>query len=143
MEKNRVIHQGGLERNYHIFYQLLYATTDEELEKLCLLTRDAKRYAFLEKGVYEVDKIDDTEEWDLTVNAIKVLGFTDDEKNSMMKITAAILNFSNMKFKQKPRDEQAEIDDPRGEIACSLFPLYIYSACYKFYLGMKKKHYPW
>ena len=52
----------------------------------------------------------------MTVDAIKVLGFNDEEHSSMFKITAAILNFSNMKFKQKPRDEQAEVVDPAGEI---------------------------
>ena len=33
----------------------------------------------------------------------------------MFKICAAILNFGNMKFKQKPRDEQAEVADPAGQ----------------------------
>jgi len=112
LEKNRVIHQMALERNYHIFYQIIYATTDEELSKLCLLTRDAKEYGFLMKGVPHVDKIDDHEEWGMTVNATHVLGFTEDESFSMWKICASILNFSNMKFKQKPRDEQAEVVDP-------------------------------
>merc|ERR1712002_93408 len=112
LEKNRVIHQGAQERNYHIFYQILYASSDEELAKLALLTREAKEYGFLAKGVYHVDRIDDHEEYGMTVNAVNVLGFAPDEKDSMFKITAAILNFSNMKFKQKPRDEQAEVEDP-------------------------------
>jgi len=112
LEKNRVIHQGCAERNYHIFYQLLYATSDEELAALCLPTRDAQQYGFLEKGVYHVDRMDDKEEFGLTDNAITVLGFTTEERFSMFKIVASILNFSMMKFKQKPRDEQAEVDDP-------------------------------
>jgi len=112
LEKNRVIHQGSAERNYHIFYQILYAVTDEELATLCLPTREAQAYGFLAKGVYHVDRMDDNEEYALTVNAINVLGFTQEEKMSMFKIVAGILNFSMMKFKQKPRDEQAEVDDP-------------------------------
>ena len=67
LEKNRVIHQGSAERNYHIFYQLLYATTDEELQKLCLVTRKSEEYEFLNKGVASVDKIDDHEEYAATV----------------------------------------------------------------------------
>jgi len=112
LEKNRVIHQGALERNYHIFYQLIYATSDEELATLCLPTREAKVYGFLSKGVSTVDKIDDHEEFGMTVNAISVLGFTPEEKMSMFKIVSGILNFGCMKFKQKPRDEQAEVEDP-------------------------------
>jgi myosin heavy chain 6/7 len=112
LEKNRVSHQGSKERNYHIFYQILYAATDEDLQKYCLLSREAKDYAYLSFGVSHVDRLDDLEEYGLTVDAIQVLGFTTGEHESMFKITAGILNFSNMKFKQKPRDEQAEIVDP-------------------------------
>jgi len=35
---------------------------------------------------------------------------------SMFKICASILNMGNMKFKQKPRDEQAEVIDPAGKV---------------------------
>jgi len=112
LEKNRVIHQGAAERNYHIFYQILYASTDEEIAALCLPSREAHFYGFLAQGVSHVDRMDDNEEFGLTVDAIGVLGFTGEEKHSMMKITSSILNFSCMKFKQKPRDEQAEVEDP-------------------------------
>merc|ERR1712142_239378 len=111
LEKNRVTHQGSQERNYHIFYQILYAASDEELANLCLITREAPGYLYLSYGVTHVDRMDDNEEYGLTVDAVKVLGFTEAEHLSMWKITAAILNFSNCKFKQKPRDEQAEVAD--------------------------------
>jgi len=111
LEKNRVTHQGSQERNYHIFYQILYAATDEELANLCLITREAPEYLYLSYGVTHVDRMDDNEEYGLTVDAVRVLGFTEAEHLSMWKITAAILNFSNCKFKQKPRDEQAEVAD--------------------------------
>jgi myosin heavy subunit len=96
LEKNRVSHQGSQERNYHIFYQILYAATDEELAKYCLLSREASNYGFLSMGVSHVDRLDDLEEYGLTVEAIQVLGFSEEEHTSMFKITAAILNFSNM-----------------------------------------------
>lgn len=47
-------------------------------------------------------------------NAFDVLGFTSEEKNSMYKLTGAIMHFGNMKFKQKPREEQAEPDGTEG-----------------------------
>merc|ERR1711931_127513 len=68
-------------------------------------------YLYLSYGVTHVDRMDDNEEFGLTVDAIKILGFTPEEHTMMFKITAAILNFSNCKFKQKPRDEQAEVAD--------------------------------
>jgi len=110
LEKNRVTQQGSQERNYHIFYQILYSCSDEELAALCLLSRNAHDYLYLSYGVTHVDRMDDVEEYGLTVDSIKVLGFTQDENDTMWKIVAAILNFSNCKFTQK-KDEQAQFVD--------------------------------
>ena len=44
-----------------------------------------------------------------------MLGFTFEEKFSMYKGTAAVLHFGEMKFKQRPREEQAEADGAAGE----------------------------
>jgi len=126
LEKNRVTHQGSQERNYHIFYQILYASTDEEIQMYCLPTREAPEYLYLSYGVTHVDRMDDNEEFGLTVDAIRVLGFTPEEHISMFKITTAILNFSNCKFKQKPRDEQAEVADTAdGERVAHLLGLQV------------------
>merc|ERR1719290_231196 len=126
LEKNRVTHQGSQERNYHIFYQILYAATDEELASYCLPTRDATQYLYLSYGVTHVDRMDDNEEYGLTVDAIKILGFTPVEHRSMFNITCGILNFSNCKFKEKPRDEQAEpADTADGERVAHLLGLQV------------------
>ena len=42
--------------------------------------------------------------------AMDTLGFLPDEKYGSYKLTGAILHFGNMKFKQKPREEQVEAD---------------------------------
>lgn len=47
--------------------------------------------------------------------AFDVLGFTQEEKNSIYKLTGAIMHFGNMKFKQKQREEQAEADGTEGK----------------------------
>lgn len=39
-----------------------------------------------------------------------ILGFVPDEKAGSYKLTGAIMHFGNMKFKQRPREEQAEAD---------------------------------
>ena len=46
--------------------------------------------------------------------AFDVLGFSSEEKKSMYKCTAAIMHFGEMKFKQRPREEQAEADGTAG-----------------------------
>lgn len=47
-------------------------------------------------------------------SAFDVLGFTQEEKNSVYKLTGAIMHHGNMKFKQRPREEQAEADGTEG-----------------------------
>lgn len=47
-------------------------------------------------------------------SAFDVLGFTQEEKNSVYKLTGAIMHYGNMKFKQKQREEQAEADGTEG-----------------------------
>ena len=50
-------------------------------------------------------------------DAFDVLGFTQEEKNSIYKLTGAVMHYGNMKFKQKQREEQAEADGTEGETA--------------------------
>lgn len=38
------------------------------------------------------------------------MGFSDEEKMSLFKCTTSICNMGEMKFKQRPREEQAEAD---------------------------------
>ena len=42
--------------------------------------------------------------------AFDVLGFTQEEKDNIYKITAAVMHMGCMKFKQRGREEQAEPD---------------------------------
>ena len=43
-----------------------------------------------------------------------VLGFAEEEKMSLYRCTAAVLYFGETKFKQRPREEQAEADGTAG-----------------------------
>uniref|UniRef100_A0A8D0CVK5 Myosin heavy chain 16 n=1 Tax=Sander lucioperca TaxID=283035 RepID=A0A8D0CVK5_SANLU len=109
LEKSRVISQQAAERGYHIFYQLLSGRKPEFIEAL-LLKPDPKQYVWVCQGVTVVDNMDDGEELLLTDEAFDVLGFTSDEKMSVYKLTGGIMHFGNMKFKQKAREEQADVD---------------------------------
>ncbi|XP_073350991.1 myosin-16-like [Pagrus major] len=109
LEKSRVISQQAAERGYHIFYQLLSGRKPELMEAL-LLSPDPKQYVWVCQGVTVVDNMDDGEELMLTDVTFDVLGFTPEEKMSVYKLTGGIMHFGNMKFKQKPREEQADVD---------------------------------
>lgn len=109
LEKSRVTSQMAAERNYHIFYQLLSPAFPELHEKL-LVTPDAGLYSMINQGVLTVDGIDDVAEMKDCWHAFEVLGFSADERLAFFKCTASILHFGEMKFKQRPREEQAEAD---------------------------------
>ncbi|XP_034559747.1 myosin-7 [Notolabrus celidotus] len=109
LEKSRVVFQLKAERDYHIFYQILSNKKPELLEML-LITNNPYDYAFISQGETQVASINDSEELMATDSAFDVLGFTQEEKNSVYKLTGAIMHHGNMKFKQKQREEQAEAD---------------------------------
>ncbi|KAI2648738.1 Myosin-7 [Labeo rohita] len=98
-----------IETYYHIFYQILSQKKPELLEML-LITANPYDYAFISQGETQVASIDDAEELMATDEAFDVLGFTQEEKNSIYKLTGAIMHYGNMRFKQKQREEQAEAD---------------------------------
>ncbi|XP_068593952.1 myosin-7-like [Cebidichthys violaceus] len=109
LEKSRVTFQLKAERDYHIFYQILSNKKPELLEML-LITNNPYDYAFISQGETQVTSIDDAVELIATDDAFDVLGFTQEEKNSVYKLTGAIMHHGNMKFKTKQREEQAEAD---------------------------------
>ncbi len=52
--------------------------------------------------------------YDWLQDAFDVLGFTQEEKNGIYKLTGAIMHYGNTKFKNKQREEQAEADGTEG-----------------------------
>uniref|UniRef100_A0A670XY62 Myosin heavy chain 3 n=2 Tax=Pseudonaja textilis TaxID=8673 RepID=A0A670XY62_PSETE len=109
LEKSRVTFQLKAERSYHIFYQIM-SNKKPELIEMLLISTNPYDYPFVSQGEISVQSIDDQEELIATDTAIDILGFTSEEKVGIYKLTGAVLHYGNMKFKQKPREEQAEPD---------------------------------
>ncbi|XP_025996499.1 myosin heavy chain, muscle isoform X22 [Solenopsis invicta] len=109
LEKARVISQQTLERSYHIFYQMMSGSV-KGLKEICLLSNNVNDYYFVSQGKTTIPNVDDGEECLLTDQAFDVLGFTQEEKDNIYKITAAVMHMGGMKFKQRGREEQAEAD---------------------------------
>ncbi|KAM7413935.1 hypothetical protein PAMA_018974 [Pampus argenteus] len=109
LEKSRVTFQLPDERGYHIFYQMM-TNHKPELIEMSLLTTNPYDFPMCSMGQLTVASIDDKVELDATDDAIDILGFTNEEKMGIYKLTGAVLHHGNMKFKQKQREEQAEPD---------------------------------
>ncbi|XP_049825611.1 myosin heavy chain, muscle isoform X2 [Aethina tumida] len=109
LEKARVISQQSLERSYHIFYQMMSGSV-KGLKEMCLLSNNINDYHFVSQGKTTIPNVDDGEECTITDQAFDVLGFTQEEKDNIYKITASVMHMGCMKFKQRGREEQAEPD---------------------------------
>ncbi|XP_049529664.1 myosin heavy chain, muscle isoform X7 [Anopheles darlingi] len=109
LEKARVISQQSLERSYHIFYQLMSGSV-KGLKEICLLSNNINDYNIVSQGKTTIPSVDDGEEMQITDEAFNVLGFTQEEKDNIYKITSAVMHMGRMQFKQKGREEQAEAD---------------------------------
>uniref|UniRef100_A0A6Q2ZMB2 Myosin-7B n=1 Tax=Esox lucius TaxID=8010 RepID=A0A6Q2ZMB2_ESOLU len=109
LEKSRVSFQLPDERGYHIFFQMM-TNHKPEIVEMSLITTNPYDFPMCSQGQITVASINDNEELDATDDAITILGFTNDEKMSIYKLTGAVLHHGNLKFKQKQREEQAEPD---------------------------------
>ncbi|CAO4363549.1 unnamed protein product [Caenorhabditis nigoni] len=109
LEKSRVIRQAPGERCYHIFYQI-YSDFRPELKKELLLDLPIKDYWFVAQAELTIDGINDVEEFQLTDEAFDILNFSATEKQDCYRLMSALMHMGNMKFKQRPREEQAEPD---------------------------------
>ncbi|MCP9263704.1 Myosin-4 [Dirofilaria immitis] len=80
------------------------------LKKDLLLDKPLKEYWFVAQAELTIDGVNDKEEHQLTDEAFDILHFSPQEKLECYKLMAAIMHMGNMKFKQRPREEQAEPD---------------------------------
>ncbi|KIH63134.1 hypothetical protein ANCDUO_06567 [Ancylostoma duodenale] len=77
---------------------------------LLQLGDDIRQFKFVSQAEITVPGMDDKEEFRITDNAFDVMHFTDREKHDLYKTCAAIMHMSRFAFRQKPREEQAEVD---------------------------------
>ncbi|XP_054427265.1 unconventional myosin-Ig [Pteronotus mesoamericanus] len=101
LEKSRVLKQHVGERNFHAFYQVLQGCEDRELQELHL-QRNPALYNFTRQGagLSALDNDESTPHRAVT-EAMRVIGFTEEEVGSVHRILAAILHLGNIEFVEK------------------------------------------
>ncbi|KAI5723847.1 hypothetical protein M8J76_011739 [Diaphorina citri] len=109
LEKSRAIRQAKDERTFHIFYQILAGATPEQRKEFIL--EDPKTYLFLSNGNLPVPGVDDAVEFQATVQAMNIMGMTNEDYSAIFRIVSAVMLFGSMQFKQERNSDQASLPD--------------------------------
>ncbi|KAG0700660.1 P-loop containing nucleoside triphosphate hydrolase protein [Suillus ampliporus] len=109
LEKGRVVGQIENERNFHIFYQFTKAASDEQREQFGLQGPDAYSYTSM-SNCLDVQDINDSNDYADTLNAMRIIGLSDQEQNEIFRMLAIILWLGNVQF-QEMDDGNATISD--------------------------------
>ncbi|XP_064531701.1 myosin-10 isoform X4 [Pseudopipra pipra] len=116
LEKSRAVRQAKDERTFHIFYQLL-AGAGEHL-KSDLLLEGFNNYRFLSNGYIPIPGQQDKDNFQETMEAMHIMGFSHDEILSMLKVVSSVLQFGNISFKKERNTDQASM--PENTVAQKL-----------------------
>ncbi|XP_044037579.1 myosin-11-like isoform X2 [Siniperca chuatsi] len=109
LEKSRCIRQANTERAFHIFYYMVAGTKDKMREELLL--EDFGSYRFLVAGHVEIPGQEDDELFDETLEAMEIMGFTEEERIGMLKVVSTVLQLGNVKIEKERNSEQATMPD--------------------------------
>ena len=110
LEKSRLTFQAALERCYHSFYNIMSDQVPDCKEK-CRLSDNIYDYWWVSQGKTTVDSIDDKEDMMFADEAFNILGFTEEEKYNVYKLTAVVMHMGNLTkdFVPVGKEEQAEV----------------------------------
>ncbi|XP_068605476.1 myosin-11-like [Brachionichthys hirsutus] len=119
LEKSRCIRQASTERAFHIFYYMVAGVKGKMREELLL--EDFSSYRFLMAGHVEIPGQEDDEMFDETLEAMEIMGFTEEERLGMLKVVSTVLQLGNIKFEKERSSEQATMpDDTASQKVCHL-----------------------
>ncbi|CAL1611601.1 unnamed protein product [Knipowitschia caucasica] len=109
LEKSRVVSQNHGERNFHIYYQFLDGATAEQRENLGVTSPDY--YFYLnQSGTFTVDDVIDKKDFAETMEAMSVVGLSDEDQDSVLQIVASILHLGNISFREE--NNYASVESP-------------------------------
>mmetsp|Transcript_7649 Transcript_7649/g.8405 ORF Transcript_7649/g.8405 Transcript_7649/m.8405 type:complete len:1044 (+) Transcript_7649:102-3233(+) len=120
LEKSRVTSQLKGERNFHIFYQILNGSTQQEVDELQLYSPEYFSY-LAGSGCYTVDSIDDAEEYAEVRKGFNTLGFPATEVQAIIRLLAGILHLGNIQFQENAQSQSSVVDQNPVNLAAGLF----------------------
>ncbi|XP_063810664.1 unconventional myosin-VIIa-like, partial [Pseudophryne corroboree] len=96
LEKSRVSHQDVGERNFHVFYYMLFGCPEEEKEAYGLL--HPSMYRYIGQGWEESDSGNWVAGYQRLCNAMRMVGFQSQEELDLKTILSGVLSLGNITF---------------------------------------------
>ncbi|XP_062206682.1 myosin-17-like isoform X7 [Phragmites australis] len=112
LERSRVCQTNSPERNYHCFY-FLCAAPSEDLKKYKL--GDPSSFHYLNQSAcIKVDGINDAEEYLATRTAMDTVGITEQEQEAIFRVVATVLHLGNINFAKGREADSSVIKDDKS-----------------------------
>ncbi|XP_042491849.1 myosin-6-like [Macadamia integrifolia] len=112
LERSRVCQVSDPERNYHCFY-MLCAAPSEDVKRFKLGNQRTFHY-LNQTNCYELDGVDDAKEYLATRSAMDVVGISSEEQDAIFRVVAAILHLGNIEFKKGQETDSSEPKDEKS-----------------------------
>jgi len=90
LEKSRVVKQQLGERNFHGFYQLL--SNENTLQEFGFYLQPDEYYYINQGNCCKIEKINDKQNYEQVIEALNIVGFTQNEISTIWNIIAAIIH---------------------------------------------------
>ncbi|KAL0637012.1 Myosin type-2 heavy chain 1 [Maublancomyces gigas] len=119
LERSRLVYQPSTERNYHIFYQLIAGSSDEEKKALGLMP--VEQYSYLNQGGDpHIPHVDDVAEFKYTREALGTIGVPEITQTRIWKVLAALLHLGNTQIEASRGGSILSPTEPSLVKACEL-----------------------
>lgn len=108
LEKVRLAYQAESERNYHIFYEIIAGASSVEKERWNLMTPTKFHYLNQSTCTKRKDGVNDGEQFRVLKNAMQVMGFNEENMESIFVTISALLHLGNLEFDTKDHTSGTE-----------------------------------